>query len=148
MENNFIKIHSTKDIIIITILIIIGILLVVLPIGGATNVTGYILTAIGLLLIPFCKNGYKDAWEGMRYTKKEFYFANNSKSELIASVTNNPQNINITEKDKGNTLRLVIFYSHESGRAFLQVEEYVPYKYEPCTEVIEHKVSQIGNLIK
>ncbi len=148
MENNFIKIHSTKDIIIISILIIIGILLAILPIGGAINVTGYILIVIGALLIPFYKNGYKDAWEGKSYIKKEYYFANNRKAELIASVIDHPQNINIEEQDKGNTLRLIVFYSKESGRAFLQLQEYIPYKYEPCTDVVEHKVSQIGNLIK
>ena len=147
MEKNFIKIHSTKDIITIASIIVLGVLLAVLPIGGATNVTGYIVIICGILFIPFIKNGYKDAWEGKHYNRKEFYFANNMKNELIAAVTNNPQAIEVKENEKGNTLRLILFYSKETGRAFMQLEEYVPYKYEPRTEVCEHEISQIEKLI-
>lgn len=148
MEKNFIKVRSTKDITTVASLVIIGLILALLPIGGAANVTGYIVIATGLLFIPILKSGYKDAWEGKRYTKKEFYFANNKLAELVAAVTNAPENIAVDSNEKGNTIRLELFYSKETGRAFMQLQEYVPYKYEPRTDVIEYKLSQIENLIK
>lgn len=148
MEKNFVKVHSTKDITIVASLVIIGLLLALLPIGGATNVTGYIVIATGLLLIPVLKSGYKDAWEGKRYTKKEFFYATGKKNELIAAITNAPENITIEKNEKSNTLRLELYYSKETGRAFMQLQEYVPYKYEPRTDVVEHEVSKIAHLIR
>ncbi|MBQ8565627.1 MAG: hypothetical protein IJ442_07360 [Bacteroidaceae bacterium] len=148
MEKNFVKVHSTKDITIVASLVIIGLLLALLPIGGATNVTGYIVIATGLLLIPVLKSGYKDAWEGKRYTKKEFFYANDKKNELIAAITNAPENITVEKNEKSNTLRLELYYSKETGRAFMQLQEYVPYKYEPRTDVVEHEVSKIAHLIR
>lgn len=148
MEKNFVKVHSTKDITIVASLVIIGLLLALLPIGGATNVTGYIVIATGLLLIPVLKSGYKDAWEGKRYTKKEFFYATGKKNELIAAITNAPENITVEKNEKSNTLRLELYYSKETDRAFMQLQEYVPYKYEPRTDVVEHEVSKIAHLIR
>ncbi len=148
MEKNFVKVHSTKDITIVASLVIIGLLLALLPIGGATNVTGYIVIATGLLLIPVLKSGYKDAWEGKRYTKKEFFYATGKKNELIAAITNAPENITVEKNEKSNILRLELYYSKETGRAFMQLQEYVPYKYEPRTDVVEHEVSKIAHLIR
>lgn len=148
MEKNFVKVHSTKDITIVASLVIIGLLLALLPIGGATNVTGYIVIATGLLLIPVLKSGYKDAWEGKRYTKKEFFYATGKKNELIAAITNAPENITVEKNEKSNILCLELYYSKETGRAFMQLQEYVPYKYEPRTDVVEHEVSKIAHLIR
>ena len=43
---------------------------------------------------------------------------------------------------------LDLFYSKHNGKAFLQVYEYIPYRYEPASEFFEHPVSKIGKLLK
>ena len=52
------------------------------------------------------------------------------------------------EEDKGNGLRLDLFYNRHTGKAYLQVFEYIPYRYEPATEFFEQPVSKIGKLLK
>ena len=55
---------------------------------------------------------------------------------------------NLSEEDKGNAIRLDVYYSKASGKAYLQLFEYVPYKYEPCTKVYEYEIAKVGKLIK
>ena len=51
------------------------------------------------------------------------------------------------EEDKGNAVRLDIYHSKQSGKAYIQLFEYVPYKYEPCTRQFEYEISETGKLI-
>ena len=60
MEKNFVKVQSTKDIIISISLIVIGAALALLPLGGATNVTGICVAITGVILLFLLKNGYKE----------------------------------------------------------------------------------------
>lgn len=148
MEKYFDKVKSTNDFIIIAVLIVAGLVFVVAPLGDAMRVIGYILIASGIIIAPFIKSGYKDESDGKRYSKKEIYFPNKVRNELIDAVTTNPENINLSEVDKGNAMRLDIFYSRTTGKAYLQLFEYVPYKYVSRTEVIECDLSLINKLLK
>ena len=49
---------------------------------------------------------------------------------------------------KGNAVRLDVYYSKASGKAYLQLFEYIPYKYEPCSKIYEHEIIKVGKLIK
>ena len=49
---------------------------------------------------------------------------------------------------EGNGLRLDIYYAKSSGMAYMQLFEYIPYKYEACTAVYEYERSKISKLIK
>lgn len=148
MEKNFVKVQSSRDIIISISLIVLGIALAVLPLGGATNVTGICVAITGLILIFLLKNGYKDSSTGERYAKKEQYYHINKKNELIAQVAQNPQSLEAGTDESNNALRLVIYYSEKSGKAYLQLFEYVPYKYEARTDMIEYNLAQVNKLIK
>lgn len=148
MEKNFVKVQSSRDIIISIALIVLGIALAVLPLGGATNVTGICVAITGLILIFLLKNGYKDSSTGERYIKKELYYHISMKNELIAQVANNPEAAEAGTDESNNALRLVIYYSEKSGKAYLQLFEYVPYKYEARTDMIEYNLAQVNKLIK
>ncbi len=148
MEKTFIRVRSVKDIVIFTSLIIIGSVLVALPTSAGVNVAGFFMIFAGLLLGLFMRTGYKDTASGERFQKKEHYFQQAMNSVICSVLENKPEAIDLAEAEKGNAVKLDIYYSKASGKAFLQLFEYVPYRYEPCSKMYEHQVSRIENLIK
>ncbi len=146
MEKNFIRVRSTKDIVISSLLTITGCVLIALPTATSINVLGFFLIFTGVLLFFILKTAYKDENNGAKYCKCEKFFSQSQRQELIEKITSNPNSINLKEEDKGNAVRLDIYYSSESGKAYLQVFEYVPYKYEPCSKMSEHNLAEINNI--
>lgn len=147
MEQRFIKIRSTKDIIIFTAFIIAGILLVVLPENIGANMGGYTLIVIGIILSQILKSDYCDKQTLKRYYKHQLYFDATQKSLLQSAVASTPNTIDTTSEGAGQTLRLDIYFSRQANRASLQLFEYVPHEYCPCTEVYNYELTDIKRLI-
>ena len=148
MEKTFIRVRSIKDIVIFVSLIALGSVLVALPTGTAVNITGFFMIFAGLILALVMKSGYKDAEKGDCYNKKEHYFQQAYNAALSSAISKKPESVDLSEEDKGNALRLDVYYSKSSGKAYLQIFEYVPYKYEPCSKVCGHPLSKVEKLIK
>ncbi len=146
MEKNFTRVRSIKDIIISCGLTISGCILIALPTATSVNVFGFFLIFTGVLLFVLLKTTYKDVDTGVRYCKTERYFAQAERPVLIEKISSDPNNINIEEEDKGNAVRLDIYHSKQTGKAYLQVFEYIPYKYEPCSKQFEHPISEISKI--
>ncbi len=144
MEKNFIRIRSIKDIVISSVLTVTGCVLIALPTATSINVLGFFLIFTGILLFFLLKTAYKDKESGVKYCKIERFFAQGQRSEILDKLASNPSAIDITEEDKGNSIRLDIFYNNE--KAYIQLFEYVPYKYEPCSKQYEHASSEINKL--
>ena len=147
MEQRFIKIRSTKDIIIFTLFIIAGILLIILPEDVGANMGGYTLIIIGVIIARILKSDYCDKQELKRYHKRQLYFSSEQQSQLRKAVASRPNEIAISEEIAGQTLRLDIYYSYQANRAFIQLFEYIPHEYCPCTEVYNYNLAEIKNLI-
>ena len=147
MEQRFIKIRSTKDIIIFTTSIIAGIILAILPDNVGANMGGYTLIVIGIILASILRGDYCDRRTLKRYYKRELYFGIAQKSLLQSAVTSHPNTINLSEESTGQTLRLDIYYSPEANRAVLQLFEYVPHEYTPCSDVHDYDITEIKHLI-
>ncbi len=145
MEKNFIKVRSIKDITVSIILAAAGGVMVALPTADSVNVAGFFLMFAGILLFFLLKSAYKDE-AGVKYSKKERYFSQENRPELIEKISSNPNGINLTDEDKGNAVRLDIYHSKESGKAYLQLFEYIPYKYEPCSKQLEYDLDAISNI--
>ena len=148
MEKTFIRVCSIKDIVIFVSLVIAGSVLILLPTGAAVNITGFFLIFAGLILAFVLKSGYKDIETGERFQKAEHYFQQAMNAPISAALASKPESIDLSEEDKGNAVRLDVYYSNSSGKAYLQLFEYVPYKYEPCSKVYVHQLSNIEKLIK
>ena len=148
MEKTFVRVHSVKDIVISLSLIVSGSILVALPTGTGVNVAGFFMIFAGLLLGLFMKTGYKDTASGERFHKKEHYFQQAMNSVISSMLESKPEAIDLAEAEKGNAVKLDIYYSKTTGKAYLQLFEYVPYKYEPCSQMYEHHISRIEKLIK
>ena len=148
MEKTFIRVRSAKDITVFASLIIIGSVLVALPTSTAVNITGFFLIFAGIILGLFMKTGYKDTETKENYQKKEHYFQQAMNPVISSVLASTPESVDLGEADKGNAVRLDVYYSKSSGKAYLQLFEYIPYRYEPCSKIYEHPVTRVDNLIK
>lgn len=150
MEKNFIRVRSAKDIFISFTLSLSGIALVVLPTSTGINILGFFLLLIGILLSFTLKREYKDVETGIKYSKKERYFEGCRRDELSSAISDRKCKckVNLAEENKGNSLRLDIYYSRQAGKAYMQVFEYIPYKYEPYSNIYEHEIANITDLIE
>ena len=148
MEKTFIRVRSIKDIIIFVSIAIVGIILTALPIGEAAHIAGFfILFAAGILAFVL-KSAYMDADTNEIYLKKERYFQQTIHAEISAAIASKPDSVDLSEEDNGNGLRLDAYYSKSSGKAYLQLFEYVPYTYQPCSKMYEYEISKVSKLIK
>lgn len=148
MEKTFVRVHSIKDIVIFVSLLVLGGILVAIPTGDAVNITGFFLVFAGAILALVLKTGYKDVDTSAKYHKKERYFQQSMHSDIVSAMASKPDSIDLSEEDKGNAIKLDIYYSKVTGKAYIQLFEYVPYTYQPCTKMYEYDLSKVGKLIK
>ena len=147
MEKTFVRVRSVKDITICVSLIIAGGILIALPTGAAVNITGFFLIFAGIILALVLKTGYKDLSTGVAFAKVEKYFAQSLKDEIHRQIRSGKVDIDLSAEDKGNGLRLDLYHSKKAGKAYIQIFEYIPYKYEPCSDIHEFELEQIKYLL-
>ena len=148
MEKTFIRVRSIKDITIFVSLTLVGTILTAIPIGDAANIAGFFIIVAAGILAFVLKSAYKDIDTNEKYLKKERYFQQTMHAAISSAIASNPDSVDLSEEDKGNALRLDIYYSKSSGKAYLQLFEYIPYTYQPCTRVHECEISKASKLIK
>ena len=148
MEKTFIRVRSIKDITIFVSLALVGTILTALPIGDAANIAGFFIIVAAGILAFVLKSAYKDIDTNEKYLKKERYFQQTMHAAISSAIASNPDSVDLSEEDKGNAIRLDIYYSKSSGKAYLQLFEYIPYTYQPCTRVHECEISKASKLIK
>ena len=148
MEKTFIRVRSIKDIVIFSSLAVVGIILTVLPAGDAVNLAGFFIIVAAGILAFVLKSAYKDVETNEKYLKNERYFQQTMHTAISSAIASKPDTIDLSEEDKGNSLRLDIYHSKTSGKAYLQLFEYVPYTYLPCTKMHECEISKVSKLIK
>ena len=148
MNKEFIRVRSVSDILISSSLVIIGSVLLALPTDEAINIAGFFMIMTGILLAFVMKTGYMDTVTKEKFQKKEFFFQHAMYEPLTAALAKKPESVDLSEADKGSSLRLDVYVCKSSGKAYLQLFEYVPYKYEPCSQVHEHAIERVEKLIK
>lgn len=148
MENQFCRVRSAQDIIISVSLIVAGFILMFLPYGTGMNIGGFFLILIGALFLVLFKSHYKELETNHVYEKKEFYFNLDHLDILTKSVLSNPNSIDLSAEGQGKTVRLTMYYSKKADNAYLRLYEYIPYLYEPVTEVQRYNIKEVSNLIK
>ena len=148
MEKTFIRVHSIKDIVIFISLLILGGILVAVPTSDAVNITGFFLILAGVILALVLKTGCKDVETNVKYIKKERYFQQAMHAAIADAIASKPDSIDISQENQGNAIKLDIYFSKASGKAYIQLFEYVPYTYQPCSKMYEYEISKVGKLIK
>ena len=148
MEKTFTRVHSIKDIVIFISLLVLGGILVAVPTSDAVNITGFFLIFAGAILALVLKTGYKDVETNVKYFKKERYFQQAMHVAIADAIASKPDSIDLSQENKGNAIKLDIYFSKASGKAYIQLFEYVPYTYQPCSKIYEYEISKVGKLIK
>lgn len=148
MKNKFIRVRSTRDIVISAALLILGVALVVLTNIEAANISGYMLIIVGLVLLLVLKTAYRDEETKAMYFKKDIFFLREMKDSIIKALESSPEKIDMSQAGKGQVLLLRVYYSKSAARAYMQLSEYVPHEYKPCTEVCVYDISQVEGLLK
>ena len=147
MEKIFIRVRSAKDIVIFSLLIIAGCILAVIPGTDTLNLGGYCLIVIGAALALFLKSGYMNVDTKELYARKEFLFPKEMKVAILTALFSNPNSIELSKNGDSQALKLELFYNKTSGKAYLQLFEYIPYQYEVCSEIYEHEISKVDKLL-
>ena len=150
MEKKFVRVRSTKDVVLSSLITLAGVVLFILDFSIGIRILGFFMILIGLLLFFTLKSSYKDEDTGIKYHKKERYFEGCRRDELSSAISrkNSKCKVDLSEENKGNTLRLDIYYNKQAGKAYMQIFEYVPYRYEPYSNLYEHEVVNITELIE
>ena len=148
MEKKFIRVRSTKDIIIFSSLIVLGAILALLFEAEAANLGGWTLIVAGVVVAFVMKSAYRDVDTKKMYHKKELLFSGDMKSKLLSALASNPQSIGSVNEGSSQAIMLRIYYSKPSAMAHLQLLEYIPYQYEPCSEMYDCELSKIEHLLK
>ena len=147
MEKTFIRVRSAKDIILSSSFIIIGCILIALPTDVGMNIIGFLLICTGIIFILILHSGYKDADTGFRYRKVEHYFKQEMNPIIKSALESKPDSIDLSQANKGSTVKLEIYFSNASGKAYLQLFEYIPYNYEPCSKMYEYEMGRIEKIL-
>ena len=147
MEQRFTRVRSTKNIITFSIFVIAGILLAILPADIGANMAGYTLIVIGIIMASLLKSDHYNSHTKVRYQRAQLYFDSTQKSALLNAIVSDPKSIDNTLEGKGQTLRLDIYFNPKVNRAALQLFEYIPHEYCPCTEIYSYDIADIKQLI-
>ena len=148
MNKQFIKVRSIKDIIISSSVILAGFILTLLSLGTGATLAGCTIIVVGVILALILKSAYREVNNPGIYYKKEYFFEPKHKVELIRAIEHNPTKIDLSDEGKGLSIRLDLYYSRVSQRAFLQLFEYVPYEYIAVSEVTECDRYEVKHIIR
>ena len=148
MNQQFIKVRSLKDIIIFSSFILVGFILTLLPYGMGVTLFGCTLILVGAVLAVVLKSAYRKVNNPGIYYKKELFFEPKLKSEILRTIERDPSKLSLSDEGKGLSIRLDLYYSKVSQRAFLQLFEYVPYEYVAVSEIAECDRNEVKHIIK
>ena len=142
METNFKSVHTPKDIIISTIVILAGVGSYFLnPTLGVT------LASCGLLMLCFFKKGYKADGKEQVLTKVAMDMSASYLQPLKDFLGGKSIDLNLGEASKGGPVRLEVYFNQAAELAYAQLYTFSNYTYEPAVGTIELHSKQAEKLI-
>lgn len=150
MEKYFSRTRSAQDIIISVVFIILGILLIVFPFSKMSGTVGCIMALVGISMLFMLRSIYKDKMNGERFRKTAVFFPKTMKDDVMKAMEDgNLDSIPRPQEDmSAQSLMLSTFYDKDADRAFLQLFEYVPYSYQPCSTFYETRWGSVRHLVE
>lgn len=140
MEIKFKNIHTAKD-----LMISLGILLSGVALFFVNAGLGAVIAIFGLVLLLVYKKGYRA--DGTRFLRKDLELnkaCRTSVAEYLSGMDVKPE---ILEGNEGGSVRLLVYYNREEGRAFAQLFDYKDYDYHPATEMVELRRPKVDKLL-
>ena len=147
MKPQFYRIRSASDIAISLTLIIAGIALMFYPTGIGITILGMFLFLIGSLFLCLLKSVYRKEGTKETYKKRKLQFRREILQTIRDAVLSDPNLIDMTKEGMGWTVKLNIYYNRKTDKGYIQLYEYIPYNYEPRTQMLEYRICQIEKLL-
>ena len=85
MNKEFVRVRSTRDILISSVMTVLGIVLIAIPSSVSVNIFGTVLAVPGILMLLFLKTGYKDVGVSVQSYEDTFSFNEESMSFLAVA---------------------------------------------------------------
>jgi len=142
MEIKFKKVHTTKDLIISTIILAAGIGLYFVNAG-----LGILLVVCGILMLLFYKDGFKRAGENVVLQKKALDVAHSCRDSLKGFLEGKDVEPDVNTSINGGVIRLEIYYNAAASVAYAQLFDFSNYTYEPATGIIEVRGRKADKII-
>lgn len=137
MNKEFVRVRSTRDILISSVMTVLGIVLIAIPSSVSVNIFGTVLAVPGVLMLLFFKTGYKDVNTGLVYKRKIKYYSATAKNDILSSLNGNVSSFDWTETPGGSAVMVDVYEGCKSDKVYVRVSEFVPYNYEPCSDWFE-----------
>lgn len=119
-----------------------------LPYGTGLNVAGFFFLLTGILFMVLFKSMYKLDGTEETYYRKELYFKHEELEAIKKAIESDKPQIDVSKEGEGKSVKLDIYYSPKWGKSYIQLFEYIPYTYEPVTEIKGFNIDKIEKIIK
>ena len=94
------------------------------------------------------KSAYKDVDTEEVFLKRELLYSADMKQKILSAMSQAPQTIDNIKAGNGQNLMLRIYYSKKSQKSYVQLFEYVPHQWEPCSDVCSCELCSVERLIR
>ena len=142
MEIKLKKVHTAKDLIISAIVLAAGIGLYFVNAG-----LGGVIGICGLLMLLFCKGGYKREGEDIILQKKALDVAHSCRDSLKGFMEGKDVEPEVNTSLSGGVIRLEAYYNADAAIAYVQLFDFSNYTYEPATGIVELRGPKADKLI-
>ena len=142
MEYNFKKVHTEKDLIISTIVLLAGIGLFFVNKG-----LGICIAICGLGMFLIYKNGYRIDGKGTLLEGKSEDICKGCRTSIIEFLNGKDTTPVIKNGDEGGSIRLDVYFNKAGHVAYAQLFDFCNYAYEPATGVVELNGDRADKLI-
>lgn len=141
MDKNLIKIHSLSDITISSLVLLAGLVCVLMPSSEMLNILGVATIVVAIFMFLFYKSNYRNTQTGEVLRRKITYYRAEDKESMLKMLAN-PKTFKNNLVETGQSLMLVTYYSAEN--VYLQLYQYVPHSYVPCSENYHYKRENVN----
>lgn len=120
MEFNFKKIHTGKDLVISSLIMLAGI-----GLYFVNSALGVFIAAVGFLMLLCWKTGYALNGRTDVFKKQSVDLCRRSKPSLLAFLNGSSQSLVVEKGNEGGTVILTVYYNEKQKLAFAQLFDYV-----------------------
>ena len=132
MKNQFIKVHTIKDIAISGALLVAG--------AGLFFVKkdlGAVIFGCGILFLFLFKSGYKHKGSNVILQHKMQDLSKSCRNSLIDFLSGKDIDPDVKFGNEGGTILLEVWYNIQEGIAYAQLSDFSNYTYVKATEIVE-----------
>lgn len=142
MEINFKKVHTAKDLVISSIVLLAGI-----GFFFTNKGLGLLFAVCGLVMFFIYKGGYRKDGRGAVLKRVSKDLCKGCRQPLLDFLSGKDVTPEVKEGNEGGSIRMDVYFNESEGVAYAQLFNFNDFTYEPATEVIELHSPRADKLI-